>query len=84
MKTVQIYFLAGLGFDYRIFENLVLENCKINYLHWLEPIINESLDKYVIRISEQIKNIENPLILVGHSFGGIIVQEISKIVQDQL
>jgi hypothetical protein len=83
MKPLKIYLLAGLGFDYRIFENLVLENCEINYLHWPEPEINESLDNYVKRITKQIKISDEPIILIGHSFGGIIVQEISKVISSQ-
>ncbi|MCB9249233.1 MAG: alpha/beta hydrolase [Ignavibacteriales bacterium] len=77
---LKIYFLAGLGFDQRLFENLKITTGEINYLNWLEPETEESLAQYVKRMSGQI-NIENEkLILVGHSFGGIIVQEISKLI----
>lgn len=77
---LKIYFLAGLGFDKRLFENLKITTGEINYLNWLEPETEESLAQYVKRMSGQI-NIENEkLILVGHSFGGIIVQEISKLI----
>lgn len=82
MSNVNIYLLAGLGFDYRIFENLRLGNANINYINWLEPLSDESLDKYVLRMAEQIKCKEN-IILIGHSFGGIIVQEISKIIKTE-
>ena len=80
MQSYKVYLLAGLGFDYRIFENLIFENCEINYLHWLEPNQDESLDDYVRRIAGQVKISDEQLILIGHSFGGIIVQEISKII----
>ena len=78
MFTPQLYFLAGLGFDERIFSNLQLENCHINYINWLEPETNETLENYVIRMSQQIPQNDNPIILIGHSFGGIIIQQISK------
>jgi pimeloyl-ACP methyl ester carboxylesterase len=80
MSKPEIYLLAGLGFDKRIFYNLSLRNVNINYLEWLEPESMESINHYVDRISDQIKSSEKPVILVGHSFGGIIVQKLSKIV----
>lgn len=82
MNNANIYLLAGLGFDYRIFENLKLDNADISYIDWLEPLSDESLDNYVLRMSKQIKCKDN-LILIGHSFGGIIVQEISKIIKTE-
>lgn len=75
-----IYLLPGLCFDKRIFENLNLNSQKITYLNWIEPRIKESLSSYVERISQQISIDENKIILIGHSFGGIVVQEISKII----
>ena len=80
MDIYSLYFLAGLGFDHRIFSNLTLQNGNIQYLNWLEPELNESLDDYVQRMAKQIKANNKPIILIGHSFGGIIVQEISKLV----
>jgi pimeloyl-ACP methyl ester carboxylesterase len=80
METTEVYLLAGLGFDKRIFQNLILENVKVNYLEWLEPAENESLDNYVDRIAEQISPTAAPIVLIGHSFGGIIVQKISRLI----
>lgn len=80
MSNLQIYLLAGLGFDQRIFSNLELSKYNINYLNWLEPKINESLKSFVVRMTRQIVGTSSPIILIGHSFGGIIVQEISKLV----
>ncbi len=78
MGDVDLYLLAGLGFDVRIFYNLKLDNVNIHYLKWLEPNDNEPLGEYVKRMAEQISSSENQIILIGHSFGGIIVQGISK------
>ena len=78
MKTFQIYLLAGLGFDERIFYELNIDNAQINYLEWLEPEIDESFENYVKRIAAQVKPSDKPLVLIGHSFGGIVVQEIAK------
>ncbi len=81
MPNIQIYMLPGLGFDERIFSNLTLNCNNINYLKWLEPNNNETLADYVKRISKQITIKEKDLILIGHSFGGIVVQEISKLLK---
>lgn len=80
MLKPEIYFLAGLGFDKGIFNNLELKNVKINYLEWLEPEFLESLDNYVKRFSDQINPTDSPIILVGHSFGGIIIQKLCLII----
>ncbi len=81
MQNIQIYMLPGLGFDERIFSNLTLNCNNINYLRWLEPNNKETLSSYVKRISKQISIKEKDLILIGHSFGGIVVQEISKLLK---
>jgi len=76
----RIYLLAGLCFDKRIFENLILNSDRIDYLHWIEPEKNETLNSYVKKISKQIEIDGNEIILIGHSFGGIVIQELSKII----
>jgi len=80
MFEIDLYFLAGLGFDERIFYNLKIESENINYLKWLEPNSNETLEEYSKRMLTQIIFSKKPIILIGHSFGGIVVQEISKFV----
>ena len=79
VKT-KIYFLAGLCFEKEIFENLTLNSSQINFLNWIEPQKKESLSSYTEKISKQIVIDENEIVLIGHSFGGIIMQEISKII----
>ena len=49
-----------------------------NYLEWLLPSDNEKFDKYISRISKLI--IVKNIVLLGVCFGGIIVQEIAKII----
>lgn len=83
MRTPQIYLLAGLGFDERIFSELKINDAKLNFLKWLEPSRDESLESYVLRMAAQIQRTENPLILIGHSFGGIIIQKISEFIKPQ-
>lgn len=75
-----IYFMPGMAANCDIFENIKLDDSKfkIHYIEWLEPQLNESLQEYSMRIAKQI-TLKNP-ILIGVSFGGIIVQEIAKII----
>ena len=80
MDQPTIYFLAGLGFDKRIFEKLILQNVIIKHLKWIEPEPNEDFDNYIKRIADQISSDNTRIILVGHSFGGIVVQKISKLI----
>ncbi|MFZ1292377.1 MAG: hypothetical protein WAR79_19945 [Melioribacteraceae bacterium] len=75
-----VYLLPGLCFDKRIFENLNLNVNNIIFLNWIEPELNENLINYIKRISKQIQISSEKIILVGHSFGGIVVQEISKFI----
>lgn len=66
--------MPGLGTDSRIFHQLRLP-IPVYYLNWIKPNQNESLKSYAKRIAEQI-DFDFPIIL-GVSFGGIIVQEIA-------
>ena len=50
-------------------------------MHWLEPKPNEELSTYVYRLSAQVENTGRPRVLVGHSFGGILVQELQRVVK---
>lgn len=71
-----IYLIPGLGFDQRIFEKLEIESSSVHFLNWIEPRHNEHLEDYAFRFS---KNIKEGSILIGHSFGGILAQEIAQI-----
>lgn len=72
----KIYIFSGLGVDRRVFGNIDFSGLDVEFIDWTEPLKNESLANYSKRISEKITE-ENP-ILIGLSFGGIVVVEISK------
>lgn len=76
---IVIYFVPGMATDKKIFERIRFPNARIQYkvLEWLPPEDNEALIDYVKRMAKGIKH-ENP-ILVGVSFGGVIVQEMAKL-----
>lgn len=74
-----VYFISGLGADERVFQFLDLSNIEHRFIKWNEPKKNESLSNYCTELIDQIDT-TNDIILIGISFGGIIAQEISKII----
>lgn len=71
--------MPGLAASSLVFENINLKNSKyqLHRLDWIQPKKNESINSYCKRLSKKIKHKEP--ILLGVSFGGIIVQELDKI-----
>lgn len=82
MEKIPVYYMPGLAASPMIFENIKLpeDRYECYYLEWLLPETpDEPLVHYAERICKGIKH-ENP-VLIGVSFGGIIVQEMAKIVK---
>jgi len=73
-----IYLISGLGADKRVFSKLELGDLKVVHLDWIEPLKNESLKSYAKRLSERIDDTQE-FYLLGVSFGGVVAQEIAKI-----
>lgn len=74
---ISIYLMPGMAASPKIFELIKFpSNYKIIYLTWIKPNLNETLKSYAKRMSILINDV-NP-VLIGVSFGGILVQEISK------
>lgn len=80
MEKTPVYFMPGLAASPVIFENIKLppDKYEMYFLEWLLPEDNEPLADYAKRIAENIKH-KNP-VLVGVSFGGVLVQEIADII----
>ena len=80
MKKKHLYLMPGMAASPKIFELLDLpKNISVNFLTWIKPLKNESLNSYAFRMTKFIDS-KNP-ILVGVSLGGVLVQEISKIIK---
>ncbi|CDF78574.1 alpha/beta hydrolase family protein [Formosa agariphila KMM 3901] len=79
--VIHVYFMPGMAANPSIFEYIKLpeDKFKIHLLEWIIPEPKESLSHYAKRVCEGVKA-ENP-VLVGVSFGGILVQEMSKIIK---
>ncbi len=71
-----IYIFTGLGADERVFHKINFENYNAIHVKWITPLMNESIEAYALRLTEQITT-NNP-ILVGLSFGGMMVVEVAK------
>lgn len=70
----KVYFISGMCNACSVFDNLKLpDGYEKVYIEWLIPKEDELLEAYAIRMAEKIDTSE-PFILVGYSFGGIIVQ----------
>ena len=80
MNKEFIYAIPGLGFDHRIYEGINIRDKELHYLNWIEPELNESIKNYAKRMAEKIKHDPANCILIGHSFGGIIAQEIAALI----
>jgi hypothetical protein len=70
--------MPGLAASSSIFERIALDESvfEVCLLEWEIPQKKESLSDYALRITKKIKH-TNP-VLIGVSFGGILVQEMSK------
>lgn len=79
MSTKKLYLMPGMGLDDQIFEHVQVEGYDRIEMNWLEPDKDESLEAYVIRLIHKYNiRSKNHNVFIGHSFGGIVVQEMAK------
>jgi esterase/lipase len=81
MIKTPIYFVPGLAAGPEIFEYLTLDPdlYELHYLSWKIPLaLEETMSNYAMRMCEEIQH-KNP-VLIGVSFGGMMVQEMGKFV----
>ena len=77
MTEIDVYCMPGMAASPRIFEFISLpEPFKIHLLSWIPPFKDEKLSAYAKRMCDRI-NTTNP-VLIGVSFGGVLVQEMAK------
>lgn len=80
MRKIPVYFMPGMAASPDIFERIKLpeEDFEVHLLRWEMPQGDEKLEDYAKRIASGI-TAENP-VLIGVSFGGVLVQEMKKFV----
>ena len=76
---ITIYMFPGLGADETIFRRLHLPGHEIVHIKWIKPLNREPLPDYAKRIRYQIRTDTTP-VLLGLSFGGMVAQEVAKLV----
>ena len=82
MASRYVYCMPGMAASPKIFEYLDLPHpYVIKTLHWIPPEPEERLVEYAARMCVFI-SVDNP-ILLGVSFGGVLVQEMAKIIPVQ-
>lgn len=81
MNKIPVYFMPGLAASPTIFERIALPEATFEtvLLEWEIPLENETLTDYAKRMTKKITH-KNP-ILIGVSFGGILVQEMTKYIE---
>ena len=81
-NKIPLYLMPGMAASPRIFEYIQLpEQYELFKLSWIPPYENEALSDYALRMCERIKH-QKP-VLLGVSFGGILVQEMAKHIEVQ-
>ncbi len=83
MSKIPVYFVPGLAASVEIFEYIKLpeDQFEVYFLEWILPKHNETIQEYAKRMCEKITH-EN-IVLIGVSFGGIMVQEMAAFVKTQ-
>jgi len=78
MEKIHVYFMPGLAASSLIFERIDLpkELFEIHLLDWELPLPDESLVAYAQRMANLVIH-PNP-VLIGVSFGGVLVQEMAQ------
>ena len=80
MPKLHVYFMPGMAASSTIFERIQLPEdlFEIHLLEWVIPLPQESLKDYAKRMSATIT--EENVVLVGVSFGGVLVQEMAQFI----
>lgn len=75
---MKVYFISGLAADRTIFKHIVLPlSYEAVHLDWIEPLKDESLKDYAMRLAEKIDT-RHPFAIVGLSMGGMLAAEIAS------
>ncbi|WP_422079656.1 alpha/beta hydrolase [Ulvibacterium sp.] len=78
-----VYFMPGMAANPSIFENIALPKDKFeqHLLEWFIPKQGMTLSEYAVEMNKNVVH-ENP-VLLGVSFGGMLVQEMAKHIPTQ-
>ena len=79
-SKIHIYLMPGMAASGKIFEYIRLpkDQFELHILEWTIPLKGQSLSQYAQEMCKLVRH-ESP-VLIGVSFGGLLVQEMSKII----
>jgi pimeloyl-ACP methyl ester carboxylesterase len=72
--------MPGFGCNSDIFDKLDLPSGHIIKLGWITPLKKEAIQSYAERLITPEMRSAKELILIGHSFGGVVVQEMARFI----
>jgi len=77
-QRIHVYFMPGMAANISIFEKIRLPEdiFSMHYLDWIIPKKEISLEDYARQMCDKIGH--DNVVLIGVSFGGILVQEMAK------
>jgi len=77
-EVSHVYFVPGMAADVSIFENIKLpeDQFKMYTIPWRIPDKAESIEEYAQQMCKKVTH--DNAVLIGVSFGGVMVQEMSK------
>ena len=78
MNSIPVYFMPGMAASSSIFERIEFPSAtfEVFLLDWVQPEKKETLASYSKRMAE--KGVHENAVLIGVSFGGILVQEMAS------
>lgn len=76
---MKIYLISGLGVDQRAFKNLEFP-FPAQFVQWVTPNKSDTLVSYAHKLIPQIDT-SGEIVLIGVSFGGMICQEIARVIR---
>ena len=74
---MKIFLVPGLGYDHRIFDRLTFSVGQVDHIAWIDPIRRETISDYAARLFASLPSEDEDVVLIGHSFGGVVSQEIA-------
>jgi len=80
LEKIHVYLMPGMAASPSIFENIFLppDRFEVHALDWFIPDRGMSLEDYARKMCERVEH-PDP-VLLGVSFGGILVQEMAKLI----
>lgn len=82
-EPVNVYFISGMCYNCKVFDKLTLPpGFRKRYIEWYMPRPEEPLPEYTRLMASAIDRTK-PFVLVGYSFGAVIIQEMNRFLKPQ-